>query len=172
MSIWWSSLSLLLYRLHTLDCAFWRGRKRFVKNGHQFRQFIRALVVPFYLQVSHLVGAMTANPPGSEPGWTIGKNQTLALLHGNQWFRGVAVRKTGDRYTIYRVDLGDIVTVPKSFIRPLPPTFCRWNVLFSLSPVILDASCLLPGCLQLAFSAVWLEQTRLRVKTGVWSLLR
>ena len=33
MSIWWSSLSLLLYRLHTLDCAFWRGRKRFVKSG-------------------------------------------------------------------------------------------------------------------------------------------
>ena len=129
-------------------------------------------VVPFYLQVSHLVGAMTANPPGSEPGWTIGKNQTLALLHSNQWFRGVAVRKTGDQYTIYRIDLGDIVTVPKSFIRPLPPTFCRWNVFFSLSPVILDASCLLPGCLQLAFSAVWLEQTRLRVKTGVWSLLR
>ena len=136
----WSSLSLLLYRLHTLDCAFWRGRKRFVKNGHQFRQFIRALVVPFYLQVSHLVGAMTANPPGSEPGWTIGKNQTLALLHSNQWFRGVAVRKTGDHYTIYRVDLGDIVTVPKNSLRPLPSTFCRCFFHFHLSSLMHLAS--------------------------------
>ena len=136
----WSSLSLLLYRLHTLDCAFWRGRKRFVKNGHQFRLFIQALVVPFYLQVSHLVGAMTANPPGSEPGWTIGKNQTLALLHSNQWFRGVAVRKTGDHYTIYRVDLGDIVTVPKNSLRPLPPTFCRCFFHFHLSSLMHLAS--------------------------------
>ena len=56
---------------------------------------------------------------------------------------------------------------------PLAPYLLQVECFFfSLSPVILDASCLLPGCLQLAFSAVWLEQTRLRVKTGVWSLLR
>ena len=69
---------------------------------------------------------MTANPPVLVPGWTIGKNQTLALLHNNQWFRGVAVRKTGDQFSVYRVDLGDVITVPKNSLRPLPAHFCRW----------------------------------------------
>ena len=62
---------------------------------------------------------MTANPPSVVPGWTIGKNQTLALMHDKQWFRGVAVRKTGDHFSVYRVDLGDIVDVPKNSLRPL-----------------------------------------------------
>ena len=58
--------------------------------------------------------------PGNET-----KNQTLALLHNNQWFRGVAVRKTGDQFSVYRVDLGDVVTVPKNSLRPMPAPFCR-----------------------------------------------
>ena len=69
---------------------------------------------------------MTANPPDVVPGWTIGKNQTLALLHNNQWFRGVAVRKTGDHFSVYRVDLGDVVTLPKNLLRPLPAPYARF----------------------------------------------
>ena len=75
--------------------------------------------------MSSLVENMTANPPAAVPGWTIGKNQTLALLHNNQWFRGVAVRKTGDHFSVYRVDLGDVVTVPKNSLRPLPDLYTR-----------------------------------------------
>ena len=83
------------------------------------------VVLTFDVQVSDLVESMTANPPVLVPGWTIGKNQTLALLHNNQWFRGVAVRKTGDQFSVYRVDLGDVVTVPKNSLRPLPAPLCR-----------------------------------------------
>ena len=85
----------------------------------------RFVVLTFDVQVSDLVESMTANPPVLVPGWTIGKNQTLALLHNNQWFRGVAVRKTGDQFSVYRVDLGDVVTVPKNSLRPMPAPFCR-----------------------------------------------
>ena len=53
-------------------------------------------------QVSDLVRTMSANPPSLVPGWKIGPNQTLAMLHKNQWFRGVAVAKTGDTFTVYR----------------------------------------------------------------------
>jgi len=83
-------------------------------------------------ELCRLVESMTANPPVLVPGWTIGKNQTLALLHKNQWFRGVAVRKTGDQFSVYRVDIGDIVTVPKNSLRPLPAPLCKQP----------------PGCLQ------------------------
>ena len=83
------------------------------------------VVFKFHAQVSDLVESMTANPPVLVPGWTIGKNQTLALLHNNQWFRGVALHKTGDQFSVYRVDLGDVVTVPKNSLRPLPAPFCR-----------------------------------------------
>jgi len=83
-------------------------------------------------EVSKLVEIMTANPPSMVPGWTIDKNQGLALLHNKQWFRGVAVRKTGDHFSVYRVDLGDIVTVPKNSLRPLSAPYCRQP----------------PGCLQ------------------------
>ena len=79
-------------------------------------------------QLCCLVESMTANPPVLVPGWTIGKNQTLALVHKNQWFRGVAVRKTGDQFSVYRVDIGDIVTVPKNSLRPLPAPLCKYNV--------------------------------------------
>ena len=83
------------------------------------------LALSLHVQVSNLVENMTANPPAAVPGWTIGKNQTLALLHNNQWFRGVAVRKTGDHFSVYRVDLGDVVTVPKNSLRPLPAPYTR-----------------------------------------------
>ena len=109
-------------------------------------------------QVSDLVRTMSANPPSLVPGWKIGPNQTLAMLHKNQWFRGVAVAKTGDTFTVYRslqlttsscncwliplpfffcfpaphpssnicrVDLGDILNVPKASLRPLPSAYCR-----------------------------------------------
>ena len=80
---------------------------------------------------------MTANPPVLVPGWTIGKNRTLALMHNNQWFRGVAVRKTGDQFSVYRVDLGDVITVPKNSLRPLPAHFCRWlNLCLSMIYVV------------------------------------
>jgi len=83
-------------------------------------------------EVSDLVRTMSANPPSLVPGWKIGPNQTLAMLHKNQWFRGVAVAKTGDTFTVYRVDLGDVLNVPKASLRPLPSAYCR----------------LPPGCLQ------------------------
>ena len=89
----------------------------------------QSIVIALHTQLSRLVESMTANPPLLVPGWTIGKNQTLALLHNNQWFRGVAVRKTGDKFSVYRVDLGDVVTVPKNSLRPLPAPFCRWTML-------------------------------------------
>ena len=83
--------------------------------------------------MSNLVETMTANPPSVVPGWTIGKNQTLALMHDKQWFRGVAVRKTGDHFSVYRVDLGDIVTVPKNSLRPLCAPYNRCRLLVYLS---------------------------------------
>ena len=89
---------------------------------------LKVLFVTFHGQVSKLVEIMTANPPSMVPGWTIDKNQTLALLHNKQWFRGVAVRKTGDHFSVYRVDLGDIVTVPKNSLRPLSAPYCRWQL--------------------------------------------
>ena len=88
----------------------------------------QSIVIALHTQLSRLVESMTANPPVLVPGWTIGKNQTLALLHNNQWFRGVAVQKTGDHFSVYRVDLGDIVNVPKNSLRPLSAPYCRWHL--------------------------------------------
>ena len=75
---------------------------------------------------------MVKEGPPEVVGWKVGRNQTLAVLHEGRWGRGVAVRKLEDQFSVYRLDLGDMVTVRKENVRSLPPQHLA-------SP---------PGCLQ------------------------
>ena len=69
--------------------------------------------------VAQLVAAMTSRPPPVEQGWRIGRHQSLAVLHEGAWCRGVAVKKTEEQYSVYRVDFGDLVLAVRDSLRPL-----------------------------------------------------
>ena len=71
-------------------------------------------------EVVELAAAMTASPPPEVPGWKVGRQQVVALLHGGAWCRGVAVKKVGAQLSVYRLDHGDLVTVSMAAVRPLP----------------------------------------------------
>ena len=69
--------------------------------------------------VAQLVATMTSLPPPVEQGWRIGRHQSLAVLHEGAWCRGVAVKKTEEQYSVYRVDFGDLVLAVRDSLRPL-----------------------------------------------------
>lgn len=85
-----------------------------------------------------LVMAMNEDPPPDLKDWKVIRNQALSVCVLDCWFRGVVVRKQDLQYSVYRLDLGDLVTVGREQLRPLPPRHLS----------------LPPGCLQCCLAGV------------------
>ena len=68
-----------------------------------------------------LLEEMNERPPPEVKGWTVGKRETVAVYWANVWYRGLAVKKTEGKFSIYLLDFGgSLVSVTPDKIRPLP----------------------------------------------------
>ena len=68
-----------------------------------------------------LVAEMNKSPPPEVKGWTVGKMETVAIYWDSVWYRGLAVKKTKEKFSIYLLDYGGtLVTVTSDKLRPLP----------------------------------------------------
>jgi len=66
------------------------------------------------------VEEMNERPPPVVEGWTVGKRETVAVYWDNIWYRGLAVKKTEGKFSIFLLDFGSLVTVAPDKLRPLP----------------------------------------------------
>ena len=101
--------------------------------------------------VVELTAALTAIPPPEVPGWKVGRQQAVALLHGGTWSRGVAAKKVGAQLSVYRLDHGDLVTVAMAAVRPLPAQH--------LAPAAGALQCCMVGLGPVEGGEVWQEDT-------------
>merc|ERR1719369_1262713 len=67
-----------------------------------------------------VVEEMNEKPPPVVKGWTVGKRETVAVYWDNVWYRGLAVKKTEGKFSIYLLDFRSVVTVAPDMLRPLP----------------------------------------------------
>lgn len=91
------------------------------------------------LAVAELGRAMKATPPSEGGGWKPSADTSVAVIYFKKWYRGVVVVVTDWDYSVYRLDLGDVITVGREQLRPLPAQY-------HTQP---------PGCLQCCLAGVW-----------------
>jgi hypothetical protein len=70
--------------------------------------------------LSKLMECMMKSPPPSLPGWVVGRMETVAVTKECIWYRGLAIKKMGEQFSVYLLDVGGVVTVVCEQMRPLP----------------------------------------------------
>lgn len=71
-------------------------------------------------EINEMQDAMIQEQPPRVPGWKPMIYQTLAMCYQGVCYRGVVVSKIREQYLVYRLDLGDMVSVEKKQLRRLP----------------------------------------------------
>lgn len=98
--------------------------------------------------VLNLMVSMAESPLPVQSDWKVSRNQTVAVCWNEVWYRGVATKKCQDKFFVYLVDLGKVVSVARDLMRPLPEQYLH----------------LPPGCVQVCLAGIG------PVQGDVWDL--
>ena len=67
--------------------------------------------------------SMAECPIPVQSDWKVSRNQTVSVCWEDAWYRGVATKKCQDKFSVYLVDLGKVVSVARDLMRPLPEQY-------------------------------------------------
>ena len=73
--------------------------------------------------LNSLLEKMSISPPQFVQGWKVGRKETVAVVDQDIWYRGLVVKKMGEKFQVHLLDYGSLCTVAPEQKRPLPADF-------------------------------------------------
>ena len=63
--------------------------------------------------------------PGVILGWKVKRGEPVSVVSDGFWYRGLPVQQSGQTYSVFLLDCGDLIQANVEDMRPLPEKFMK-----------------------------------------------